>query len=149
MSWFRWKKSNLQKTVERAFCDKYREEFGEEPSKELIEESYQSWQATRANLKQGINGKGEYDWRLKERYEDYPFPNYDDVHTYCRVILDRGDGTLYYRTRNPELKVGDRVYVPVGYKDQKKIGPVVSMKDYVGKDAPYPLERTKFIAGKV
>jgi hypothetical protein len=148
MVWFNRKKSKLQKTVKRAFRDGYRKEFGEEPSKELIEESYQSWQATRANLKQGINGKGEYDWRLKERHEDYPFPDYDDVHVYCQVILDGGDSTLYYRTRNPELKVGDRVYVPVGYKYEKKLGTIVSRKDYVGKDAPYPLEKTKFIAGK-
>ena len=41
------------------------------------------------------------------------------------------------------------VYVPVGYKYEKKIGQIVSMKNYKGSKAPYPLERTKHILGKV
>lgn len=90
----------------------------------------------------------KYDWKMKETWEDYPAPNYDDVHTYCRVAFDGERKTFYYRTRNPELKVGDNVYVPVGYKYQKKIGTIVSMKEYVGRKAPYPLEKTKFIIGK-
>lgn len=99
---------------------------------------------------QGDRNEGkEYNWRLKETWEDYPAPNYDDVHTYCRVAFDGERKTFYYRTRNPELKVGDNVYVPVGYKYQKKIGTIVSMKEYVGRKAPYPLEKTKFIIGKV
>lgn len=98
---------------------------------------------------QGDRNEGkEYNWRLKETWEDYPAPNYDDVHTYCRVAFDGERKTFYYRTRNPELKVGDNVYVPVGYKYQKKIGTIVSMKEYVGRKAPYPLEKTKFIIGK-
>ncbi len=91
----------------------------------------------------------EYDWQIKERWEDYPAPNYDDVHTYCEVAFDDSGKTFYYRTRNPELKVGDEVYVPVGYKYQKKIGRIVSMEDFLGSEAPYPLERTKHIIGKV
>lgn len=99
---------------------------------------------------QGDRNEGkEYNWRLKETWEDYPAPNYDDVHTYCRVAFDGERKTFYYRTRNPELKVGDNVYVPVGYKYQKKIGTIVSMKEYIGRKAPYPLEKTKFIIGKV
>ena len=90
-----------------------------------------------------------YDWKLKETWEDYPCPNYDDVHTYCQVAFDQSEKYFYYRTRNPHLRVGDKVYVPVGYKYEKKVGTIISMKNYVGTKAPYPLEKTKHIIGKV
>ena len=92
---------------------------------------------------------GEYDWELKETWEDYPTPNYNDTHTYCKVTFDNSGKYFYYRTRNPELKVGDMVYVSVGYKYEKKVGKIISMKEYKGWAAPYPLEKTKHIKGKV
>lgn len=73
----------------------------------------------------------------------------DAVHTYCEIAFDESGKTFYYRTRNPKLKVGDKVYVPVGYKYEKKIGKIISMKDYVGIKSPFLLERTKHIIGKV
>ena len=91
----------------------------------------------------------EYDWKLKETWEDYPFPDYDAYHTYCSISFDNSEKTFYYRTRNPELKVGDMVYVPVGNKYEKKAGRIVSMEDVLGKDAPYPLIKTKYIIEKV
>ena len=94
-------------------------------------------------------GGKQYDWKLKETWEDYPMPDYNAIHTYCQVAFDDSGKSFYYRTRNPELKVGDMVYVPVGYKYEKKIGQIVSMKNYKGSKAPYPLERTKHILGKV
>lgn len=117
-----------------------------------VYDEYKNWSV---DLKQGLKksatsttGK-EYDWKLKERWEDYPVPDYDAIHTYCQVAFDDSGNTFYYRTRNPELKVGDEVYVPVGYNYQKKIGRIVSMEDYLGREAPYPLEKTKHIIGKV
>lgn len=47
-------------------------------------------------------------------------PDYNAIHTYCQVAFDDSGKSFYYRTRNPELKVGDMVYVPVGYKYEKK-----------------------------
>ena len=106
------------------------------------------------NLRKGLKtntatGGKQYDWKLKETWEDYPMPDYNAIHTYCQVTFDDSGKAFYYRTRNPELKVGDMVYVPVGYKYEKKIGQIVSMKNYKGSKAPYPLERTKHILGKV
>lgn len=85
------------------------------------------------------------DWKHKEIWEDYPFPNYDDVHTYCKVYFHDSGKAYYYRTRNPEIQIGDMVYVPVGRNYEKRIGKVISMEDYIGHDVPYPLERTKHI----
>ena len=71
------------------------------------------------------------------------------VHTYCEVAFDDSGRTYYYRTRNPELRVGDTVYVPFGYKAPKRIGVIVSMENFEGHDVPFPLERTKHIIGKI
>ena len=106
------------------------------------------------NLRNGIfkvsaTGKTEYDWKLRERWEDYPVPDYNAMHTYCEIAFDNSGKTYYYRTRNPELQVGDKVYVPFGYKHEQKVGTIVSMKEYKGKLAPYPLEKTKYIKGKL
>ena len=65
------------------------------------------------------------------------------------MAFEDTDKTFYYRTRNPELKVGDLVYVPVGYQYEKQIGRIVKMKKYPGYLVPYPLEKTKHIIGKV
>ena len=105
------------------------------------------------DLKKGLRknqmtGQKEYDWKIKETWEDYPVPDYNDVHTYCLVAFDESGKAFYYRTRNPELRVGDLVYVPVGYKYEKKIGRIVSMQNYIGWNAPFPLEKTKHIQGK-
>ena len=96
----------------------------------------------------GKKGK-KGDWKYVENWEDYPFPKYRAKHTYCKVKVDGIEQPLYYRTRNPELKVGDKVYVPVGYKYETKTGTIISMKNYIGLFAPYPLEKTKYIKGKV
>ena len=93
--------------------------------------------------------KKEYDWKLQETWEDYPAPNYRIKHTYCQVAFNDSGKTFYYRTRNPELKVGDMVYVPIGFKCEQKIGRIISMKEYKGSSVPYPLEKTKHIKGKV
>ena len=100
-------------------------------------------------LKKSTTEKTEYDWKLHETWEDYPVPNYNAMHTYCEVAFADSKTVYYYRTRNPELKVGDKVYVPFGYKHEAKVGTIISMKEYKGKYAPYPLEKTKYIKGKV
>lgn len=99
--------------------------------------------------KKDPSSKVDSNWKFRETWEDYPAPDYKAIHTYCEVALADSDNVLYYRTRNPNLKVGDLVYVPLGYKYEKKIGTILSMRDYTGYRAPYPLEKTKHIIGKV
>ena len=89
------------------------------------------------------------DWRVQERWEDYPEVNYNAVHTYCKVLVDGYEKPFYYRTRNPNIKVGDRVSVPFGYKYEPRSGTVIHMKNYRGYAAPYPLAKTKHIRDKL
>ena len=88
-------------------------------------------------------------WRFQERWEDYPSPKYDEMHTYCSVVFSGSEKIFYYRTRNPQIKVGDLVYVPIGNEFEKKIARVVAMEEFLGSEAPYPLEKTKYIKGKI
>lgn len=135
--------------------DEYRESFDEESPEEFVRVGHVDFQGWGEDLEKGLKkstesstGK-EYDWKLKETWEDYPAPDYNAVHTYCAVAFDDSGRTYYYRTRNPELKVGDTVYVPFGCNAPRKIGVIVSMKDFEGYNAPFPLEKTRFIIGKV
>ena len=89
------------------------------------------------------------DWRVQERWEDYPEVNYNAMHTYCKVLVDGYEKPFYYRTRNPNIQVGDRVSVPFGYKYEPRSGTVIHMKDYRGYAAPYPLAQTKHICEKL
>lgn len=88
------------------------------------------------------------DWQLREIWEDYPFVNEKIDHTYCSVILETGK-VLYYRTRNPELHVGDEVLVPMGRERKLYRGKIIEMKNYRGTEVPYPLHRTKYIKQKI
>ncbi len=92
---------------------------------------------------------GENAWRYTEQWEDYPLPDYDAIHTYCQVAFDDSGKIYYYRTRNPDLKVGDTVYVPFGKNAPRRIGVIIRMDDLVGHEVPFPLEKTKYIYGKV
>ena len=108
------------------------------------------WKTLRKGVyKKTATGKTEHDWKLRETWEDYPVPDYNAMHTYCEIAFPDSEILYYYRTRNPELKVGDKVYVPFGYKYEQKVGTIISMKEYKGKYAPYPLEKTKYIKEKI
>lgn len=144
--------ASIPKAFSRAVNEEYRKILGAKPPKGFVKEAYDEYQRWDADLKKGFrNGPAGkvYDWKLRETWEDYPEPDYDDVHTYCQVAFNESGRTYYYRTRNPELEVGDMVYVPFGYKEPKKIAVIISKEDVVGHDAPFPLEKTKFIIGKV
>lgn len=125
-------------------------EATDEMKQKIIEESDEFLEDARQGLRKDPtdSSKKVYDWKLKETWEDYPTPDYNAIHTYCSVVFDDSGKSFYYRTRNPELNVGDLVYVPVGYKYEKKIGIIVKMEDFVGTAAPFPLEKTKHIQGK-
>ena len=52
-----------------------------------------------------------------------------------------------YRTEDPTIAIGDDVIVPTG--DTETIGTVVSVGQYMRIAAPYPIDKTKFIIGRV
>ena len=101
-------------------------------------------------------GRG-LDWIENETYEQSPEFNkkvqsdISNIFDYIQYqeIFETGGKQFCYRTRNPELQVGDYVYVPVGYNREERAARIVKMKNYVGRFAPYPLEKTKYIKRKI
>lgn len=67
---------------------------------------------------------------------------------YCQVHLDESRNDLWYRTNDITIKVGDYVFVPYGYKNDEKMGKVVSVEEYRSDALPFPLEKTKSILEK-
>ena len=53
----------------------------------------------------------------------------------------------HYKTEDATIKIGDEVLVPVG--DKETTGTVVSVGQYLRVAAPYPVDKTKSIIGKI
>ncbi len=70
-----------------------------------------------------------------------------DIYTLCGVVFPHALRAYSYRTEDPTIVIGDDVLVPTG--DTETIGTVVSVGQYMRIAAPYPIDKTKFIIGKV
>lgn len=68
---------------------------------------------------------------------------------YCKVKIEGRRNSLYYLSEITDLKAEDTVEVPFGYENELMIGTVVSIEYYTKYEAPYPVENTKKIIGKV
>ena len=121
-----------------AIKEEYRDIFNEDPPKGYVKAVYDEYQDDDEDFGDNFNQEA-----IDEADDE------DAVYTYCEVAFDDSGRTYYYRTNNPELQVDDAVYVPFGHGAPKKIGVIVSIEDFAGCDVPFPLERTKFIVGKV
>lgn len=71
----------------------------------------------------------------------------DKIYTFCGVAFPHAQRPYSYRTEDPTIRVGDLVLVPVG--DKETTGTVVSVGQYMRIAAPYPVDKTKFIIGKI
>ena len=66
---------------------------------------------------------------------------------YCTVSFGAGR-TYDYICEIPDIKVGDKVIVPVGDEDTEKLATVKSVKEYGYDEVPYPVSKTKRILAK-
>ena len=71
----------------------------------------------------------------------------DKIYTFCGVAFPHAQRPYSYRTEDLTIKVGDSVLVPVG--NQEATGTVVSVGQYMRIAAPYPVDKAKFIIGKI
>ncbi len=84
----------------------------------------------------------------EKRYEQLKDAAQDKtLYTYCGVLVENADRIYHYRTDDDTLKPGDRVLVPFGNK--KVEGEIVSVGQYMKVGAPFPVERTRKIIGKI
>ncbi len=69
------------------------------------------------------------------------------VYTFCGVRFPGWQRVYYYRTDDETLAVGDKVLVPG--RDGPTPAEVVSIQKHRRDTAPYPVDRAKFVVGKV
>lgn len=69
------------------------------------------------------------------------------VYTFCGVRFPGWKRVYYYRTDDETLSVGDQVLVPG--RDGPTPAEVVSIQKHRRDTAPYPVDRAKFVVGKV
>ena len=91
----------------------------------------------------------EYDQLIEQMWDDSSETNDNDVHIYCEVVFDDSGKSYYYRTQDTTLEVGDAVYVPYGKNAPKRIGVIIDIESFFACDVPFPIEKTKFIIGRV
>lgn len=70
-----------------------------------------------------------------------------EIYTLCGVVFPHALRAYSYRAEDPTIAIGDDVLAPTG--DTETIGTVVSVGQYMRIAAPYPIDKTKFIIGKV
>lgn len=77
--------------------------------------------------------------QTKRRTSDYIF---------CSVSFEECGKTYYYLTDDEEIEVGDTVMVPVGKDNHESIAWVEEIEYFSEEDAPFPIERTKWVIRK-
>lgn len=74
--------------------------------------------------------------------------NDKNIYFYCGVIYENSPYPYHYRTNDLNLKIGDKVIVPVGYDNKEVVAEVVSVEQHTRLTVPYPVEKCKFIIRK-
>lgn len=77
--------------------------------------------------------------KAKRRTSDYIF---------CSVVFENYDKEYYYLTDDETVKVGDLVIVPAGRDNHRAVAEVIDIEYYSKENAPFPIEKTKWIIGK-
>ena len=63
----------------------------------------------------------------------------------CACIFDSGENDYYYRSDDPNIKIGDTVIVPVGTSGRTSFATVTGIEFMEEDEIDYPLEKIKFI----
>lgn len=71
------------------------------------------------------------------------------IYLYCGVVFENSSYPYHYRTEDASLKIGDKVIVPVGPENEEVSAEIVSVEQHRRISVPYPLEKVKWIIGKV
>lgn len=70
------------------------------------------------------------------------------IYHYCGVVYKDNPYPYHYRTNDTTLKIGDKVVVPVGSKNEEVVAEIVSVEQHTRLTVPYPVEKVKFILRK-
>ncbi len=71
------------------------------------------------------------------------------IYTYCSVVFQETNRPYHYRTDGENIKIGDKVVVPVGPDNEERIATVTSIEKHMRISVPFPVEKTKKIIRKI
>ena len=74
--------------------------------------------------------------------------NDDFEYFFCSVVFD-SEKSFYYLSDIDNIKIGDKVLVPVGVENEPKIATVVKTEKFKISNAPYPVRKLKYIINVV
>lgn len=69
------------------------------------------------------------------------------IYNFCSVIFSSTNQPYSYLTGDVDVKIGDKVIVPIGHDGTERIAEVVSVSQHRRISAPYPVDRAKKIIG--
>jgi len=67
----------------------------------------------------------------------------------CTCVFDSGENEYYYRSDDPNIKIGDTVIVPVGGFGRTSFATVTDIEFLEEEEINYPLDKIKFIEGSL
>jgi len=68
---------------------------------------------------------------------------------YLTVVFDPDGPEYNYIADSDDYEIGDRIVVPVGADEQRRVVTVTDVNYYQSKDAPYPPAKTRHVIGHV
>ena len=94
--------------------------------------------------------------RNEERAKAKPKPTVDPlaatdktVYNFCSVIFNASNQPYTYLIGELDIKIGDKVVVPVGNDNTERIATVVSTSQHMRLTAPFPVDKAKKVIRKV
>lgn len=72
----------------------------------------------------------------------------NDEYIYCEVEFEGASRKYSYITDDENIKEGDMVVVPIGFRNLESLGVVCNIKRCTVKNAPYPPSKTKKVLRK-
>ncbi len=94
--------------------------------------------------------------RNEERAKAKPKPTVDPlaatdktVYNFCSVIFNASNQPYTYLIGDLDIKIGDKVVVPVGNDNTERVATVVSTSQHMRLTAPFPVDKAKKVIRKV
>ena len=92
----------------------------------------------------------EQEERRKQTMAPDPLADTDKtIYNFCSVVFQSTRQPYAYLTGSLDIKIGDKVVVPVGSDGKEVVATVVSTSQHMRLTAPYPVDRARTVIKKI
>lgn len=92
----------------------------------------------------------EHEERRKQTMAPDPLADTDKtIYNFCSVVFQSTRQPYAYLTGSLDIKIGDKVVVPVGSDGKEVVATVVSTSQHMRLTAPYPVDRARTVIKKI